>query len=201
MFVNDPVMKKLYSLIVIQSDILLSHTDIPSHRYFPELCKIIIGQQLSISSARSIKNKVGGLLGYDITPEIIISAENEKLRNAGLSQAKVNYIKNLAYGWLDGTVIHNHFSELSDEEIIQNLVQIKGIGRWTAEMFLIFTLGRSDVFSVGDYGLKKAITKNYKLGSNKNDETFIKLSNKWAPNRSLACKLLWKSLDLGIHCE
>ncbi len=149
--------------------------------YFENLCENIIGQQLSGKAADTIWGRIVDLVG-DITPPNILKVQDDKFRAAGCSWAKVKYIKDLANRNPD----FSEFTILSDTEIINRLTEVKGIGPWTAEMFLIFTLGRPDVFSYGDLGLKNAMAK---LPGLKKPEV-------WSPYRSIASRILWKSLEV-----
>jgi len=165
--------------------------------YFSDLCESIIGQQLSNKAADTIIGRIKKLLPDEsFTPESVFAADTETLRDAGASYAKISYIKNLAQAWQDNEIEHDKFAELSDEEIIKELTKVKGIGRWTAEMFLMFSLGRSDVFSAGDLGLKNAMIKTYHLSDAPTKDELKALTDKWAPNRTLACRILWRSLTL-----
>jgi len=155
-------------------------------QYFEDLCDSIISQQLSIKAASTIWSRIKTLVGK-ITPKNILKIPDEKYRAAGSSWAKIKYIKDLAMRDIDFT----DFPTLSDNEIAKRLIEVKGIGPWTAEMFLIFTLGRPDVFSEGDLGLKNAMKKLPGL----------KQAKVWSPYRSYASRILWKSLELKSDPE
>ena len=118
--------------------------------------------------------------------------EDEKIRNAGLSYAKINYIKSVANAFISDLIDIEKMRKQSDEDVISELIQIKGVGRWTAEMILIFTLKRPDIFSIGDLGLRNAIIKLYGI-TDRNE--MIRLSQTWKPHRSTACWYLWRSLE------
>jgi DNA-3-methyladenine glycosylase II len=198
-FPEDAKMQSLYEGVVKAFGEFPQRKPAPKTRYFSELVESIIGQQLSGKVADVITAKVKKTLpGGKITPEAIKKVRTETLRKAGPSYSKVSYMKNIATAWLDGTIKHKQFAELGNEEIAKELIQIKGIGMWTAEMFLMFTLGRTDVFSPGDYALRKAMIRLYKLPEKVKPDKLIKLSNKWSPNRSLACRVLWSSLELPV---
>ena len=122
-----------------------------------------------------------------------------KLRKCGLSGMKVNFIKDLSRKILDGTVDFRAMKKWSDEEVVEHLVQVKGIGRWTAEMFLMFSLGRDDIFSYGDLALRKAMQNLYKLKGNPTPAQAEKISAKWSPHRTLASRYLWASLAIEIN--
>lgn len=163
---------------------------------FTHLVSQIIGQQLSGKASDTIESRFRTLLKspYPYLPKEIIKLDDEKIRAAGLSYSKIKYIKGLAKAVIDGELDLTIIDKLTDEEVIVHLTKIKGIGRWTAEMTLMFTLRRPDVFSFGDNGLVSAISKLY--GVDKKDLKKIKkISEKWKPYRSFASRYLWKSLD------
>lgn len=165
------------------------------HDYFVILCKEIIGQQLSGKAASTIINRFTNLLPKGtITPKHVLAIPDQDLRNVGMSWAKVSYVKNLAKAKLDKSVKFTKFDSLSDEEIIKELTSVKGIGPWTAEMFLIFTLHRPNVFSFGDLGLKNGFTKVYGIEkpTKKDIEPIIE---KWSPYKSYGSITLWHTLD------
>ncbi|MEK9178784.1 MAG: DNA-3-methyladenine glycosylase 2 family protein, partial [Patescibacteria group bacterium] len=120
--------------------------------------------------------------------------KDEKIRSAGISYQKISYIKDLAKKFQNKQIEFDKFDKLTDEKIIDELVSVRGIGRWTAEMFLIFGLGRPDVFSYGDLGLRRAIERLYKIQDLSEIEA-IRISEKWKPYRSVASRFLWKSLE------
>ncbi len=167
---------------------------------FESLIEAIISQQLSIKASDTIFGRFKKLflstsLGTQApTPKQILQTSDEKLRSAGLSGAKTKYVKSLAEFVETKQLVLEELNNLSDEEVIIELTKVKGIGRWTAEMTLIFTLRRPDVFSVGDLGLRKAVSRLY--GVDINDLAKIEeISLKWSPNRSKVCRYLWKSLE------
>lgn len=162
--------------------------------YFRSLCSEIISQQLSGKVAQVIFDRFEKLLKGRIIPKNILKIKDEDLRATGMSWSKVKFIKDLAQKINDKELALNRLSELKDEEVIVELTKVKGIGRWTAEMFLMFTLGREDVFSKGDLGLKNAIKKLYKV-EGITEEIVNQLTSKWSPYRTYACLILWRSLD------
>lgn len=165
------------------------------HRdYFRELTESIIGQQLSVKAADTILRRFYLLMIGPITPEKVIKLDAEEIRKAGISYQKISYIKDLAKKFQDKEIEFDNFGKLTDEKIIEELILVRGIGRWTAEMFLIFGLGRPDVFSYGDLGLRRAIERLYKIGELSEIEA-IRISEKWKPYRSVASRYLWRSLD------
>lgn len=164
--------------------------------YFLSLAKAIIWQQISGKAARAIFNRLLELYdGRGLAPEDILNTPDEQLRSAGLSRQKTVYLKDLALKFKDGTLSLEKWRQMSDEEIIQNLIQVKGIGRWTAEMFLIFSLGRLDVLPVDDLGLRKAIQKAYQLEELPRAHVIRNLAEPWRPYRTVATLYLWKSLE------
>lgn len=166
-------------------------------QYFAELCDSIVSQQLAGKAAETIFNRLKALFPKGkITPQGVLKIRDQSLRQAGMSNAKVSYVKDLAQKVVAGEIDLAHLNNLSDEEVINELVKVKGIGRWTAEMFLIFTLGREDIFSAGDLGLNNAIVKLYGLKEKPTKVYLESLSLKWSPYRSIACRILWKSLTL-----
>lgn len=163
---------------------------------YEALIRAIVGQQLSTKAARSIWGRVQALFGGSTpTPADLIAADPQGLRDAGLSWAKVSYLRNLAERIEDGELELAQLPELSDEDVIAELLAIKGIGRWTAEMFLIFHLARPDVISTGDLGLRRAIQLAYGLETPPGPTEFERIAEPWRPHRTLACLYLWRSLD------
>ncbi len=164
---------------------------------FHSLARSIIGQQLSVKAAASIFAKVKALSKAEPfpAPAEFLKIPAAKLRKAGLSKAKVLYIKNLAKFMIKHAAEFEAIQKLDDETVITLLTQIKGIGRWTAEMFLMFSLGRQDVFSYGDLGLRMAMKKIYKLRTVPSAKRAKQISDKWKPYRTHASLYLWQSLD------
>lgn len=163
------------------------------------LCASIMSQQLSTKVAEVIFRRFLELYGgEEPTPEQIAATPLETLRTIGLSNAKASYVHNVAQFALEHQLDDKKLKKMSNEEIIELLTQIKGVGRWTVEMLLMFTLGRPDVFAVDDYGIQVAMINLYKLdGSNKKElkENMLKLSKKWSPYRTYACLHLWRWKD------
>ncbi len=164
---------------------------------FESLIQSIIYQQLSGKAANAIYkrflNYYGGIIP---TPQQIISTPNEILRDRiGLSFRKIEYIKDLSSRISDGRLSLSLLSGMTDDEIISELIKVKGIGRWTAEMFLIFCLGREDVIPIGDLGIRKAIQILYNLPQLPTPSSILIISLSWKPYRSIATWYLWKSLD------
>lgn len=163
--------------------------------YFSHLCMQIVNQQLSEKAGDTIFARFKKLfLSGLITPSKVIKIGREEIRNSGISSAKTEYIHNLAFHFLENREKMLDLKSLSDSEVTSELTRIKGIGLWTAEMFLIFALGREDVFSPGDLGLRKAVAKLYKFKSLPTTIEMKDISLKWSPFRSHACRVLWASL-------
>ncbi len=161
---------------------------------YEELVESIIGQQLSGKAADTIFKRFLALYkGSKFpTPVELLKTDVEKLRSAGMSYSKTSYIKNIAQSFKNGDLNVKQLKKMSDEEVIKELTKIKGVGNWTAEMILIFTFKRDDVFSLGDAGLRRAIKNLYKI---EKDADILKLAEKWKPKRSYACWYLWRSLE------
>jgi len=166
-----------------------------SKDYFTDLARTIIGQQLSGKAAATIWKRVIALAGGDVTEGKIISIPDEALRQAGASSNKTKYLKNLAQAIIDKSLNIENIQKYGDEEIIRQLTAIKGVGRWTAEMFLIFSLAREDVFSLGDGGLSSAVNRLYGNGAALGKDEISNIAENWKPYRSIASLYLWRSLD------
>jgi DNA-3-methyladenine glycosylase II len=159
------------------------------------LARAIVGQQLSTRAAASIWNKLLAIFGGEMpTPEQLLRRRRETLRKAGLSNAKVEFLRDLAGRIKDGRLELARLKDLSNEDICAELVQVKGIGRWSAEMFLIFHLGRQDVVSAGDLGIRRAIQIAYGLDELPGPDEIDRIAEPWRPHRTLAGLYLWRSL-------
>jgi DNA-3-methyladenine glycosylase II len=156
-----------------------------------------VGQQLSTKAARAIYGRLSDRFGGRApTPAEVLADDPEELRAAaGLSRAKVSFLRSLAEHVLDGTLELERLDELSDDEVIAELVAVKGLGPWTAHMFLMFHLGRPDVLAVGDLGVRKAVMIRYGLDALPGNAELEALAEPWRPYRTLACLYLWRSLD------
>jgi len=161
---------------------------------FLTLARAIVGQQISVKAAQSVWNRVLALV-LEMTPEKVLAQERPRLRACGLSDRKVEYIADLAQHFADGTVHVARWPQMPDEEVIAELVQVRGIGRWTAEMFLMFNLMRPDVLPLDDLGLQKGIRLSYFKGRKISLKRMRKLGESWRPYRSVATWYLWRSLD------
>ena len=163
------------------------------------LCASIMSQQLSTKVAKVIYHRFLELFGgEEPTPAQILAVAPESLRGIGLSNAKVQYVRNVAQFAIDHDLSDKRLKKMGDEEIIELLTQIKGVGRWTVEMLLMFTLGREDVFAVDDYGIQVAMKNLYKLDDSDKKafkEKMKKVSAKWSPYRTYACLHLWRWKD------
>jgi DNA-3-methyladenine glycosylase II len=173
---------------------------VPAHRqghdHYTTLVRSITGQQLSVKAASTIYGRVVDLFGgHAPTPRQILDADPEALRAAGLSRAKVAYLRSLAEHVLDGSLELERFGELGDDEVMRELVAIKGVGEWTAHMFLMFQLGRPDVLPVGDLGIRRAVERLYGLDAIPGPAEVERIAEPWRPWRSLASRYLWESLD------
>ena len=168
----------------------------PSRNYFIDLINSIVGQQLSMKAGDTIWARFAALFkGKPLNPQTVAQKTVEELRTSGVSNSKAQYIKNVGDAFLHHHVTLEKFPDMADEQIIEELVKIKGVGKWTAEMFCIFSLGREDIFSMGDLGLSNALIKMYG-GKKPFTKTAIeRITNKWSPYRSYASLLLWKSLE------
>jgi DNA-3-methyladenine glycosylase II len=159
------------------------------------LLRAIVGQQLSTKAARTIYGRILDLFGGSTpTPEQLLEAEETDLRGAGLSGRKVEYIRDLASHVIEGELELDRLPKLSDEEAIEEIVAVRGLGLWTAEMFLIFHLERPDVLSGGDLGIRKAVQIEYELEEMPTPTQVLEIGEAWRPHRSLASLYLWESL-------
>lgn len=186
----DPVLKG----VTEQYDLPAPTRD---RRLFRTLVRAIVSQQLSGAGAAAILRRVEALFPDEapLNPVALAALDDETLRAAGLSRAKVAALKDLAAHVLDGRLDLERMDALSDEEIIGELVAVRGIGRWTAEMFLIFSLGRPDVLPVDDYGVRNAVKRLYGLPDLPTKRELTALAAPWHPHCSVASLLLWRVLD------
>jgi DNA-3-methyladenine glycosylase II len=160
------------------------------------LARAIVGQQLSPKAAASIWAKLQDQFGGRTpAPEELLRKRPPTLRRAGLSNAKVEFLRDLAKRVGDGRLDLNRLKDLPDEDVIAELIEVKGIGRWTGEMFLIFHLARPDVVSTGDLGIRRAVQIAYGMDELPGPEELERIADEWRPRRTLACLYLWRSLD------
>ena len=159
------------------------------------LARAIVGQQLS-TKARSIWEKLQSQFGGETPdPKSLLRKRSQTLRKAGLSNAKVEFLRDLAGRVADGTLDLARLRDLPDEDVIAELLEVKGIGRWTGEMFLIFHLARPDVVSTGDLGIRRAVQTAYGMDELPGPQELERIADGWRPHRTLACLYLWRSLD------
>jgi DNA-3-methyladenine glycosylase II len=193
---SDPVMAELVDRLG-EWTIGDRRRGLPKPDAYGALLRTIVGQQLSTKAARTIHERVLGLFGGRTpTPEELLAVSEEDLRGAGLSGRKVTYIRDLAAHVKDGELELDRLDELSDEEVIEEIVAVRGLGRWSAEMFLMFHLERPDVFSGGDLGLRRAIQVAYGLEEMPTPEEAVERAERWRPHRTLAAVYLWESLAM-----
>lgn len=165
----------------------------PPERYFEILVSSIIGQQLSVKAADTIESRLRGAVDA-MTPEALAGQDLELLRQQGLSYSKANYILGLAEAFGEGVIDPQALEGMEPAEVIATLTALKGIGPWTAEMFLIFGMGHPDIWSPGDLGLRKAVEAHFGA-----DQTSSEIATRWAPYRSYAALYLWEYVDKGEH--
>ena len=185
---NDPVLGKIIDRV---GDFTLKKRN----HHFAVLVESIISQQLATSAAEAIFSRFKALYPTFPTSADILCTHKTKLRSIGLSGMKIDYLKDLSKYVEDGTLEIKKLPKMNDEDVIAQLTQVKGIGRWTAEMFLIFSLGRMDVFPVGDLGLRKGVQMAFSLKELPKPKETEKFGNGWRPYRSIATWYLWKSLQ------
>jgi DNA-3-methyladenine glycosylase II len=160
------------------------------------LLRSIVGQQLSTKAASSIYARLTDQFGGQApTPKQLLTADPERIRSAGLSRPKVAYLRDLAQHVEDGTLELDRLPDLTDEEVSGQLTSIKGLGQWTADMFLMFHLRRPNVLPVGDLGIRRAVQVNYRMRKLPDPKRLEKVARPWRPYRTLACLYLWSSLD------
>jgi DNA-3-methyladenine glycosylase II len=173
----------------------------PRGSVYEGLLRSIISQQISVAAANSVREKfLKNFGGKFPEPKVLANLKDEDLAGCGLSRQKITYVKNVGKHWLEESLDESKFQKMSNQEIIDDLSKIKGVGTWTVEMLLIFNLQRPDVFSVKDLGLVTPMYKLYKINPNKYkpknlQKKLIKIAEKWSPYRSLACRYLWNFKD------
>lgn len=184
---RDPVLKKLiaqHKTITVGS----------RGDAFQTLARAIVGQQISVKAAQSVWDRF--VAAHDaVAPSVIAASTLETLRGCGLSGQKSGYILDLATRFHDGRLQAANWTELDDEALVSELIQVKGIGRWTAEMFMIFNLMRADIFPLADLGLQKALMLHYNCGCKLTPARMQRIGAAWAPWRSVATWYMWRSLD------
>ncbi len=187
---RDPVLRRIMKQI---GPCLLR----PQRHYFWALAEAIVSQQLSVAAAATIFGRLRALYPprREPRPSDLLATPDRRLRAVGLSRQKVAYLKGLSEASLNGHLPWRRFHRMSNEEVIESLTALHGVGRWTAEMFLIFVLVRLDVFPVGDLGLQKAIQQAYRLRRLPSEATMLRLARRWEPYRTVATWYLWASRD------
>ncbi len=163
---------------------------------FHSLAEAIVYQQLNGKAAVTIFKRFAALTGEPVTAEGILQLTDAQLRSVGLSKQKSSYLKDLAARASRGELDFTRLPEMTDDDVIKHLTQVKGVGVWTAQMFLMFTLRRPNVLPTGDYGIQMAIKKHYKKRKMPRPEVMAKIAKPWEPYRSVACWYLWRSLDI-----
>lgn len=163
---------------------------------FHSVAESIVYQQLNGKAAVTIFKRFTDAAGLPVTPEGILKLSDEQLRAVGLSKQKSSYVRDLAEKTRAGLLDFSRLHEQSNEEVIEHLTQVKGVGVWTAHMFLMFTLRREDVLPTGDYGIQAAMKKHYRKRKLPKPKDMEKIAKAWAPYRSIACWYLWRSLDI-----
>ena len=184
--VQDPILGRLISS---QTPIVYA----PRDDYFFSLARAITSQQISVASAAAIFSRLESVTAMD--PAVVAQLTSEQTTHIGLSKQKTNYLRDLAAHFVENPSIYNHLDARTDEEIVTELTAIKGIGTWTAEMFLMFTLARLDVFAPDDVGLQRAIRNLYAHGNTLSKSELEEIADHWRPYRTVACWHLWQSLD------
>jgi DNA-3-methyladenine glycosylase II len=163
---------------------------------FHALAESILYQQLNGKAAATIFDRFTALAGDPLTPEGILKLTDAQMRGVGLSRQKNAYLRDLSEKTKAGLLEFEHMPDMSEDDVIAHLTQVKGVGIWTAHMFLIFTLRRPDILPVGDYGVQAAIKKHYKKRKWPKPAVMLKIAKPWSPYRSIACWYLWRSLDI-----
>jgi len=163
---------------------------------FHSLAEAIVYQQLHGKAAFTIFKRFTDLVGDPVTPQGIVKLTDAQLRSVGLSKQKSSYLKDMAEKADRGDLDFLRLSEMTDDEVIKHLTQVKGVGVWTAHMFLMFSLRRQNILPTGDYGVQAAMKKHYKKRKMPKPEQMIKIAKCWEPYRSVACWYLWRSLDV-----
>jgi DNA-3-methyladenine glycosylase II len=191
---GDPVMARLIDdhHEIVKADLKRER---PGDAY-GALLRSIVGQQLSTKAAATIYGRMLELFGgHAPTPKQLLEVDPDEIRAAGLSRPKIAYLRDLAQHVEEGTLELERLPDLPDEEVSAQLTAIKGLGQWTADMFLMFHLGRPDVLPVGDQGIRRAVKVEYRLRKFPDPKRLEKIARPWRPHRTLACLYLWSSLD------
>jgi len=187
---RDPVLAP-----VIRKHKERSPLDRPVLDPFPSLVRVIAGQQISTKAAATIYGRLAALMPDGVAPEAMLALTDEQFRQAGMSRQKITYLRDLAAKVVSGDLPVHSLHELTDEEVIEAIVRVKGLGRWSAEMFLMFRLHRPDVLPVDDLGIVNAIHRLYRLRKKPTADRIRKIGESWRPYRTVACWYLWRSLE------
>lgn len=163
---------------------------------FHSLAEAIVYQQLNGKAAETIFKRFTAVAGEPLSPQGILKLSEQQMRSVGLSKQKSSYLKDMAERAARGDLDFTRLPDMTDDEVIQHLTQVKGVGVWTAHMFLMFTLRRPDVLPTGDFGIRMAMKKHYRKRQLPKPEQMEKIARSWAPYRSVACWYLWRSLDI-----
>lgn len=172
-----------------------SPLDTPTPDPFPALVRTITAQQISTKAAAAIHGRLIAHMSKGVTPDALLALTDDQFRQAGLSRQKIGYLRDLASKVKSGELPVASLHELDDEAVIDAIVKVKGLGRWSAEMFLMFRLQRPDVLPVGDLGIVTAIQRLYRLRKKPKPDRIIKIGDAWRPYRTVACWYLWRSLE------
>ncbi len=163
---------------------------------FETMVRSITFQQLNGKAASTIFNRLVEAAGGKLTPDSILALSTQKMRSVGLSKQKLSYIRDLAAKTKSGDVDFAQLPKMSDAQVIEHLTRVKGIGEWSAQMFLMFALRRPDVLACGDFGVQAAIRKHYNKRKHPKPKDVAKIGRAWSPYSSLACLYLWRSMDV-----
>ena len=191
---SDPVLRKIINKVG-QCTINLQKD------YYKALVSSIVSQQLSVKAADTIYSRFLDLIKHNLVPGEVRNFDRENLRTAGLSNQKSSYILDLSNKFYENPTIYNHLENIDDEKVIEHLTKVKGIGEWTAHMFLMFSLGRLDVLPHGDVGFQNAVMLYYNLAIKPTRQTIEKLSSNWKPYRTIAVWYLWAITDQNLEIK
>ncbi|NKE35871.1 DNA-3-methyladenine glycosylase 2 family protein [Natronococcus sp. JC468] len=167
----------------------------PDWTEYERLCISIINQQVSTASAAAIRGRVFDVLGGEVTPETVLAADEEALYEAGLSRSKIEYVRNAARAFRDGDYTRAGLAEYSNEEVIDRLTEIRGVGDWTARMYLLFVLERPDVLPLGDLAVRRGIENLYGNGDELTRAEMREIAEDWRPYRSVATRYIWAEYE------
>jgi DNA-3-methyladenine glycosylase II len=165
---------------------------------FQSLVRAIAYQQLHGKAAKAIYDRFTAAAGGTLTPDSVLALTEDQMRACGLSKQKLAYIRDLAAKTLSRDVVFEDLPQMTDGDVIEHLTRVKGIGEWSAQMFLMFALRRENVMPTGDYGIRAAIKKAYRKRAMPKPKEMLRLAKKWEPYRTLACYYLWRSLDVDV---